>query len=127
MSNLIDLCPDFQEWPECWMGLEEDLVYGKQLLEEIRPFAESLAHSGLAKSTIRRHLSNLWLLGGEIIRDVSLYDEYSVSAAEKLKHSVGPEGGPYCRHLDGDSAMQAYDATCRKLHKFLEGNRVDKK
>ena len=28
-------------------------------------------------------------------------------------------GGPYCRHLDTDKEMKSYDATCKKLYKFL--------
>jgi len=103
------------------MGVEEDLHYGRQLLAEMQPFAEFLVESGLAKNTIRRHLSNLWLLGGEIISDVSLYEEYDVPAAEKLGESVGPDGGPCSRHLDTDAEMKSFDSTCRKLHKYLEG------
>jgi len=120
MSKLIDICPDFPEWPERWMGTEQDLDYGMRLLEEMRPFAEFLAEGGLAKKTIKRHLTNLWLLGGEIIRHVSLYDEYSTPASEKLRQSVGSDGGPYCRHLDSEAEMKSFDSACRKLHKYLE-------
>jgi hypothetical protein len=87
----------------------------------MRPSAELLVESGLAKNTIKRHLTNLWLLGGEIIRDVSVYKEYSTPAAGKLRESVGPDGGPYCRHLDGKAEIEWFDSTCRKLHKYLEG------
>lgn len=120
MSKLIDICPDFPEWPERWMGTEQDLDYGKRLLEVMQPFAEFLAESGLAKKTKTGHLTKLWFLGGEIIRDVSLYEEYSTPASEKLRESVGPEGGPYCRHLDSGAEKKSFDSTCRKLHKFLE-------
>lgn len=120
MSKLTDICPDFPEWPERWMGVDEDLVYGKHLLEEMRPFAEFLAESGLTKKTIKRHLTNLWLLGGEIIRNVSLYEEYSIPASEKLRDSICPDGGPYCRHLDSEEEMRSFDSTCRKLHKYLK-------
>lgn len=102
------------------MGIKKDLEYGKQLLEAMRPFAEHLAEGGLAKKTIKRHLTNLWLLGGEIIRNVSLYKEYSTPASEKLRQSVGPDGGPYCRHLNSEAELESFDSTCRKLHKFME-------
>jgi hypothetical protein len=112
MSELTDICPDFSEWPERWMGTKEDLDYGKRLLAEGR----------LAKKTVKRHLSNLWLLGGEIIRDVSLHREYFSQACERLSKSVGPDGGRYCRHLDSESELRSFDSTCRKLHKYLEDN-----
>jgi len=119
MGNLTDICPDFPEWPERWMGVEKDLKYGKELLEAMQPFAEHIAEGGLAKKTIKRHLQNLWLLGGEIIRNVGLYDEYAIHALEKLRDSVGSDGGPYCRHLDSEYELESFDTTCRKLHKFL--------
>ncbi len=120
MSKLTNICPDFPEWPERWRGTQGDLDYGKQLLESMRPFAKFLAEGGLAKKTVRRHLTNLWLLGGEIIRDVGFYGKYSIPASEKLGESVGPDGGPYCRHLDSEAEVKSFDSTCRKLHNFLD-------
>jgi hypothetical protein len=120
MSKFTDICPDYAEWPKRWMGTEQDFEYGKQLLEAMRPFAEFLTEDSLAKKTIKRHLTNLWFLGGEIIRDVNVYSEYSTSAPEKLRESVGPDGGPYCRHLNSEADMKSFDSTCKKLHKYLE-------
>jgi len=37
----------------------------------LRPFIEHLASSSLSPKTIRRHVDNLWMLGGEIIRDLN--------------------------------------------------------
>ena len=120
-ERLIDICPDFPEWPERWIGIGPDLDYGKQLLEELRPFAEFLAESGLSKKTVKTHLSNLWLLGGEIIRGVGMNSEYSIPASEKLRNAIGTDGGPCCRHLDGEAETNSFDSTCRKLHKYLSG------
>ena len=121
MNKLIDICPDFPEWPERWMGIGPDLDYGKQLLEELQLFAEFLAESGLSKKTVKTHLSNLWLLGGEIIRGVGMNSEYSIPASEKLRNAIGTDGGPCCRHLDGEAEINSFDSTCRKLHKYLSG------
>ena len=68
-------------------------------------------------------MDNLWLLGGEIIRNVNTFDEYDISPDQKLRDSVGPDGGPYCRHLDSEPEVESFHATCRKLHKFLEAER----
>ena len=104
------------------MGHERDLNYGKDLLEVFRAFVEHMIASGLKKTTIRNHMHHLWLLGGHLIRDVSLYDEYSTPALKKLKDSVYLDGGPLCRYLSTETELRAFDSTCRKLHKFLEAN-----
>ena len=64
-------CRDLSEWPERWMGEEKDLPPGRRLVEYFLPFLLHLAESGLSKRTIQNHVDNMWLLGGEIIRDVN--------------------------------------------------------
>lgn len=123
MSKLTDICPDFQEWPDRWIGIEPDLNYGRQLLEAFLPFAESLLENGLTPKTVKRHLTNLFFLGGEIIRDVSLFNEYSIPAHNKLMQSIDTEGGPVCRHLNSEQEIKVYDGTCRKLYKYLKENK----
>jgi hypothetical protein len=120
MSKLHTICPDFPDWPRRWIDGERDLQYGRDLLEAMRPFADHLAQSGLSGKTLKKHFTNLWLLGGEIVRDASVYKDYSVPSAKKLKLSVGPDGGPACRHLDSDEQKRSYDSTCRMLHRYLE-------
>lgn len=122
MSKLSDICPDFHEWPDRWKVSETDLDYGKQLLAEFRPFAESLAESSFTSKTIKRHLTNLWHLGGEIIRDVSSYNDHMIPAHEKIMQSIDSEGGPLCRHLNGEAEMKSYDSTCKKLYNFMKVN-----
>jgi biotin operon repressor len=36
-----------------------------------RPFIEHLIELNLSRKTIRKHIDNLWILGGEIIRDLN--------------------------------------------------------
>ena len=79
MSKLNDICPDFHDWPDRWKENEQDLEYGKELLDAMRPFAESIAEGALAKKTMKRHLTNLWLLGGEIVRDAGLNERSTLS------------------------------------------------
>jgi hypothetical protein len=100
------------------------LEYGEQLLEEMRPFAEFIAESNLAKKTVKQHLDNLWLLRGEIIREVNLFEEHSCPASQSLRQAIGPDGGPYCRHLDSEIARTSFDSTCRKFHNYLEDNKL---
>jgi hypothetical protein len=63
-------CRDLDNWSRSWMGLERDLPPGEALVVCFRPFIEHLASSSLSPKTIRRHVDNLWLLDGEIIRDL---------------------------------------------------------
>jgi hypothetical protein len=72
-SDASAYCRDQDNWPRSWMGLEKDLPPGEELVACLRPFIEHLASSSLSPKTIRRHVDNLWMLGGEIIRDLN-YD-----------------------------------------------------
>ena len=98
-------CKDLDRWARSWMGLEKDLPPGEALVACFRPFIEHLASSGLAPRTIRRHVNNLWLLGGEIIRDLNYNPSYD-------------DGGPLI-HNGSEEDQRSLDATCRKLHRFL--------
>ena len=62
---------DLNTWPRSWIGVDKDLLPGEQLLAWFQPFIEHLASSRLSPKTIRKHVDNLWMLGGEIIRDLN--------------------------------------------------------
>lgn len=111
---------DFQDWPRRWMGIPEDLLVGQQILDGFRPFLQHLIHSGLAPKTIRKHVDNLWILGGEIIRmlnyDPSLRNR---PVADLVFESVDNDGLlPY--HLDSEEDLRSFESTCRKFCRFLE-------
>lgn len=124
MTKFETLSPDFEDWPHRWMGVKEDLAYGKKLLEEFRPFAEYLSSSGLSDKTIKKHLTNLWLLGGELIRKVSDDEEYNIPSRKLLSDSIDSYGGPYCRHLHSEDEEKSFDSTCKKLYKYLKSINV---
>jgi hypothetical protein len=68
--GLEHYCRDLNGWPRSWMGLEKDLPPGDQLVTLFRPFLEYLAASNLSPKTIQTHVDNMWVLGGEFIRDL---------------------------------------------------------
>jgi hypothetical protein len=112
-------CKDLDRWARSWMGLENDLPPGEALVACFRPLIEHLASSGLAPRTIRRHVGNLWLLGGEIIRDLNYNPSLRKKTAEQLlRHAVYDDGGPLI-HNGSEEDQRSLDATCRKLHRFL--------
>jgi hypothetical protein len=118
-AALLPYCRDLHEWPERWMGEEKDLPPGRKLVEYFTPFLLDLAASGLSKKTIQRHVDNLWLLGGEIIRDVNEDPSLRKVTAERLVGNViHPDGGPLI-HNGWEDLQHSFDSTCRKFHRFL--------
>ena len=118
-SQTDKLWADFYEWPERWKGFPEDVPYGEGIIRIYKPFVDELL-SRLSLKTVKRHLDNLWLLGGELIREINMNPRLRKKAPmDLLLDNVDETGGPYCRHLDSEEQMNAYDATCRKLFKFL--------
>lgn len=101
------------------MGLEKDLPPGEALVGCLRPFIEHLAVTGLSPKTIRRHVDNLWLLGGEIIRDLHEDPSLRKIAAERLLRDVVHEDGGPLIHNGSESEQVSFDSTCRKLHRYL--------
>jgi hypothetical protein len=120
MNSPEQIVPEFPEWPVTWSGTEDDIPYGNGLIEEMRPFIINLIDQGLKVCAVRKHMNNLWLLGGEIIRSVNTHDDYKIPPAERLRRSVDQNGGLYCQHLATDEEVRSYDATSRKLSNFLE-------
>ena len=112
-------CRDLENWPRSWMGLDKDLPAGEALLACFRPFLAHLASSSLSRKTIRKHVDNLWMLGGEIIRDLNEDPSLRKVAANRLLRDVIYEdGGPLLYH-GSEEEQRSFDSTCRKLHRFL--------
>ncbi len=118
-AALLRYCRDIQEWPERWRGEDADLPPGRTLVEYFMPFLLDLTASGLSKKTIRRHLDNMWLLGGEIIRDVNEDPRLrKLPAATLVANVIDEEGGPLI-HNGWEDEQRSFDSTCRKFHRFL--------
>jgi hypothetical protein len=112
-------CRDLENWPRSWMGWEKDLPAGERLVACFRVFIQHLASSSLSRKTIRRHVDNLWLLGGEIIRDLNQTPSMRRVAVEGLlRDLIHEDGGPLI-HNGSEEEQRSFDSTCRKLHRFL--------
>jgi hypothetical protein len=110
---------DLDHWPRSWMGGDKDLPLGEALLACFRPFIAHLASSSLSRKTIQKHVDNLWLLGGEMIRDLNDDPRLrKVAADRRLRDVIHTDGGPLV-HQDSEEAQRSFDSTCRKLHRFL--------
>jgi hypothetical protein len=118
-AALLPYCRDLQEWPERWMGEEKDLPPGRKIVEYFTPFLLDLAASGLSKKTIQKHVDNLWVLGGEIIRDLNEGPSLRKVAVGKLIRNVVHEDGGPLIHNGWEDEQRSFDSTCRKYHRFL--------
>ena len=86
------------------------------------PFLLDLLDQGLAVRTTRRHRDNLWLLGGELIRRRYEDDDLAkMDALSTLRELVEEDGGPLMWPRITEADQDSVDATCRKLHRFLQG------
>jgi hypothetical protein len=101
------------------MGEEKDLPPGRKLVEYFMPFLLHLAGSGLSKRTIQNHVDNMWLLGGEIIRDVNEKPPLRKATAEKLVRAVIHEDGGPLIYNGWEDEQRTFDSTCRKFYRFL--------
>ena len=115
------LVPDLDEWPDRWMGDEPDRVAGKAIVAVLTPFIEHLIQQGLTRRTLKRHVDNLWALGGEIITAIN-WDESlrKQPAIDLVMNTIDEEGGPLLRNPLDTGEQKPFDNTCRKLNKFLK-------
>jgi hypothetical protein len=120
-AALDRLCPDLAEWPRSWRAFDSDVVIGQSIVELLKPFLHELLRSQLADKTLRRHRDHLWMLGGEIIRrrhdDPDLCKQ---SLKTLLFNFIEEEGGPLIWPRISESGQNSFDATCRKLYRFLQ-------
>jgi hypothetical protein len=112
--------PDFKKWPDSWMGVNEDLEYGKNLLPYFEGFLQWLYEQGIARKTFVQYRDSLWLLGGSIIRQVSVYEEYDLDPLEKLYGSVVGDGMlPDGYDMMAEAELAEFSRMCRKMEKFF--------
>ena len=118
--DVLAYVPDLDEWPDSWLIDQPDRAVGKAIVSVLTPFIEHLINQGLTKRTIKRHVDNLWALGGEIISDINWNECLRKQSATVLViNAIDEEGGPLLRNpLDPDD-QKPFDSTCRKLYKFL--------
>ncbi len=118
--DVLAYVPDLDEWPDSWMIDQPDRAVGKAIVSVLTPFIEHLINQGLTKRTIKRHVDNLWALGGEIISDINRNESSRKQSAKVLViNAIDEEGGPLLRNPLDPNDQKPFGSTCRKLHKFL--------
>jgi hypothetical protein len=119
-KNVKELVPDLDKWPGSWMGTEKDLGYGKKLLPFMEKFIHYLMAQGLSRKTLKEYVDCVWLLGGRIIKEVSIYREYKKDPAKKLIEAV--EGGCLPDGHEGINKreLESFERMCGKFEEFLK-------
>ncbi len=102
------------------MSFPEDLSLGEKMVAYFRPFIEHLIGLNLSGKTIHKHVDNLWILGGEIIRDLNETPSLRKVPTEALVFDVVKEGGPLLYRCDSEEQQRSFESTCRKFRRFLE-------
>jgi hypothetical protein len=118
--EVLAYVPDLDAWPNSWMINQPDRIMGTAIVIVLTPFIEHLITQGFTKRTFKRHVDNLWALGGEIITDIN-WDESlrKLSAKDLVINAIDEEGGPLLRNPIDPDDQKPFDCTCKKLYKFL--------
>jgi hypothetical protein len=101
------------------MAWEKDLPPGPKIVICFRPFLEYLASSDLSPKTIQKHVDNLWVLGGEIIRDLTQTPSLRKVPVERLLADLVEDGEPLLYRSDSEERQRSFESTCRKFRRFL--------
>jgi hypothetical protein len=120
-SALDHFCPDLSNWPQSWRYEEAGVAIGQEIVGHLKPFLLDLMCQPLADKTRARHRDRLWMLGGEIIwRRHDDPDLAKRSVNELIGNFIEEDGGPLIWPRITEAEQNAFDATCRKLYRFLQ-------
>jgi len=119
-APLAHYCPDLSNWPESWRFDDPDIVVGERIVQYFVPFLLHLLEQKLATKTLHKHRDNIWLLGGEVIRERYEDDKLMKLPVEQLiLKMIHEDGGPLIYPRISETEQESFDATCRKFYRFL--------
>jgi len=118
-AELAAYCPDLVQWPTIWHYEERDLIPGEQIVAVFKPFLLHLLSQGLSRKTLHLHRDNLWLLGGEMIRELHETPRLRKRPAKELVIAAVDGGEGPLLHGGSEQEQRSFDSTCKKLYRFL--------
>ena len=125
---LLSYCPDLDKWPGSWAYEPRDIPYGLRMVECFKPFLRELLALSLSRKTLRQHRDNIWVLGGEVICRVQMDSGLRRRPVEQVVLDlIGDDGGPLLSHGQSEAEQRSFDATCRKLFRFLTDPEISRR
>ena len=122
---LQSYCPDLDQWPGSWAYEPRDIPSGLRMVECFKPFLRELLALSLSRKTLRLHRDNIWVLGGEVIRRLQMDSRLRRRPVQQVVCDlIGDDGGPLLSHGQSEAEQRSFDATCRKLFRFLTSSRI---
>ena len=120
MPDLTGYCPDLATWAQSWCGQERDVISGEAIVAVFTPFLLDLLAQGLSRKTRNQHRDNLWLLGGEIIRDINETPKLRTRPVGVLiREIVANDEGPLIHGGFSEQEQRSFDSTCKRLNRFM--------
>ena len=117
---MIEYCKDINQWPNKWEIGKADLKIGQSIVDQLKPFLIDSIEKGRSKKTIKTYAQYLWVLGGELIRQINDDPhERRLSARNLILKYIDDSGGPYWRHARDELEHARYDSICKRLFKFM--------
>jgi hypothetical protein len=118
--DLAAYCPDLATWPASWCAEERDIIPGEQIVAVFTPFLLDLLAQDLTRKTRNLHRDNLWLLGGEIIRDINEVPKLRRRpVGELIREAISNDEGPLIHGGVSEQEQRSFNSTCKKLNRFL--------
>jgi hypothetical protein len=97
------------------------------MVECFKPFLRELLALSLARKTLHQHRDNIWVLGGEVIRRVQMDSSLRRQPIQQVVlNLIGGDGGPLLSHGQSEAEQRSFDATCRKLFRFLTASDISR-
>ena len=119
-AQLDQYCPDLSNWPENWRFDDPDIPPGERIVQYVKPFLLHLLEQKLATKTLHKHRDNIWLLGGEVIRERYEDERLRKLLVEQvIIKMIHEDGGPLIYPRISELQQESFDATCRKFYRFL--------
>ncbi|MDO8271249.1 MAG: hypothetical protein Q7U82_04905 [Gammaproteobacteria bacterium] len=118
-EKLAAYCPDLAQWPTIWHYEERDLIPGEQMVAVFKPFLLHLLNQDLSRKTLHLHRDNLWMLGGEIIRDLHETPQLRKRPAREVVLATVDGGEGPLLHGGSEQEQRSFDSTCKKMYRFL--------